>query len=185
MPGPEPGRCGRPPALAPCATRETSTRCEPCAPREARSVASPARSARSAPITPTLKVTSSRFLPADGGDVEAREEPAQPAPPDLPLVAAISSRRCDSANSRRWIAQASRVSPGINTECSSASGLSRPAPSIAVASLIEHPSGQRHFFLAISARNSRSFALMARAFAGPMRISSFCRPNGLSSRCRS
>src|SRR5437773_6263251 len=38
----------------------------------------------------------------------------------------------------------------------------------------------RHFFLAISARNSRSFALMARAFAGPMRISSFCPAERLS-----
>src|SRR6267154_3627682 len=123
-----------------------STRCEPCAPREARSVALPARSARSAPITPTLKVTSSRSC-------QRMVETSKPArslrtsTTSLPLVAAISSRRCDSANSRRWIAQASRVSPGINTERRSASGLSRPAPSIAVASLIEHPFGAASFLL--------------------------------------
>src|SRR6202022_1627049 len=54
----------------------------------------------------------------------------------LPLVAAISTRRCASAKIRRWIAQASRVSAGINTERRSASGFSTSAPSIAGAALI-------------------------------------------------
>src|SRR5207248_10827958 len=66
--------------------------------------------------------------------VETSKPPRSPrtSTTSLPLVAAISSRRCDSAKIRRWIAQASRVSAGINTERRSASGLSRPASSIAV-----------------------------------------------------
>src|SRR6267143_1419021 len=113
----------------------------------ARSVALPARSARSAPITPTLKVTSSRSCQRM---VETSKPPSsrRTSTTSLPLVAAISSRRCVSAKIRRWIAQASRVSAGINTERRSASGFSRSAPSIAVASLMfEHPFGAALFLL--------------------------------------
>ena len=74
------------------------------------------------------------------------------------------------------MAQASSVSPGISTERSCASGLPRSASSVAVASLMfaGHFKAHGYFFLTISARKSRSFGLMMRSFAGPMRISSFC-----------
>ena len=63
-------------------------------------MALPARSVRSAPITPTRKVTSSRSC-------QRMVETSKPAmslrtsTTSLPLVAAISTRRCDSAKIRR------------------------------------------------------------------------------------
>src|SRR5215470_13283722 len=112
-----------------------STRCEPAAPREARSVALPARSARSALSMPTRSVTSSRSC--------QRMVVTSKPPRSLrlstisrPLVAAISSLRCSSANRRIWIAQASTVSPGINTERSCARGCSSPVSSVEKASLM-------------------------------------------------
>src|SRR5205823_3842645 len=81
-----------------------------------------------------------------------------------------------SAKRRRWIAQASSDSPGISTERRSASGLSASSSITAGSVTLGIPNRKElcYFLLTISARNSRSFALMARSFAGPMRISSFC-----------
>src|SRR5215469_802595 len=119
-----------------------STRCEPAAPREARSVALPARSARSALSMPTRSVTSSR---------SCQRMVVTSNPPrslrvstiSLPLVAAISNRRCESAYKRTCTAQASRVSPGINTERSCASGLPTPSGSKAVALFMSDPSAAK------------------------------------------
>src|SRR5215470_6766205 len=106
-----------------------STRCEPLVPSEARSVALPARTDRSALSMPTRRVTSSRSC--------QRMVLTSKPPRSLrlstirrPLLAAISSLRCSSANKRICTAHASTVSPAINTERSCASGRSSPASSI-------------------------------------------------------
>src|SRR5919108_1009225 len=124
-----------------------STLCEPCAPSEARSVALPARSARSALMMPTRSVTSSRSCQRM---VETSNPPRslRSRTTRRPLVAAMSSRRCATAKTRRWIAHASNVSPGISTERSSASGRSASASSKTRGSLILGHSCQRRLWLA-------------------------------------
>src|SRR6516165_295528 len=106
-----------------------STRCEPLVPSEARSVAVPARTDRSALTMPTRRVTSSRSC--------QRMVLTSKPPRSLrlstisrPLLAAISSLRCSSANQRICTAHASTVSPAISTERSCASGRSSPASSV-------------------------------------------------------
>ena len=62
---------------------------------------------------------------------------------------------------RRWIAQASSVSPAINTERSCASGFAEPrlVRRCRVAHVRQSLQSAAYFFLTISARNSRSFCL--------------------------
>src|SRR6516164_3427640 len=112
-----------------------STRCEPLAPSEARSVALPARTARSALSMPTRRVTSSRSCQRM---VVTSKPPSslRVSTTSRPLVAAISSLRCSSANSRSCTADASTVSPGISTDRSCASARSSPGSSIADTSLM-------------------------------------------------
>src|SRR5689334_22802126 len=106
-----------------------STRCEPLAPSDARSVALPARIDRSALSMPTRSVTSSRSCQR----IVLTSKPPRSLRLSTirrPLVAAIRSLRCTSANKRIWTAHASTVSPVINTERSCASSRSSPASSI-------------------------------------------------------
>src|ERR1700683_1347429 len=116
-------------------------------------------------------------LPADRGDIEAAEQlacqhdqPAAAGGDEDPAVGEREQPSLDRPGLERLAGDQHRAQ--LRERLSG----SRLVQSTCIA----HGSPASYLFLAISARSSRSFALMMRAFAGPMRISSFCPAERLS-----